>query len=232
MITGASDGIGRSIALALSKTPNCKLVLLGRNKQRLAEVQQACKTNGALAETHAFDLNDNVTREQTVSKILGQNQIDVLINNAGIWHLKGDLTTLSGATIQQVIDTNLTSQILLTKQVLPQIRNRQNSAIVNVSSTSGLSAKAGQSVYSASKWGMRGFTEVLREDTEGDAVKVSGVYQGGTNTGLFAKAGEGFSTAGFINPNDLADVIVFMLTRPESIWIDEVHLRKGVKDAQ
>ena len=104
------------------------------------------------------------------------------------------------------------------------MRDREGSAIINVISKSGIMVQAGQTVYTASKYGMKGFTDVLRIDTKEDPIHVAGVYQSGTNTKMFAKAGEEFSTERFTEPNDLADVVVFMLTRPSKIWLNEIHV--------
>lgn len=223
IITGASDGIGKSIALKLSKQNN-NLILFGRNEERLQSVKTACEANGSKVETYIFDLNDNDKRRSVVDDIMSKHQIDVLINNAGVWHKAGDVTSIDEDKIIETINTNLTSQVLLTRQLLDSMRNREGTTIVNIVSKSGLVAQAGQSVYTASKYGLKGFTDVLREDTKSEPIRVAGVYQSGTNTSLFAKAGDGFSTDRFTNPDDLADVVVFMLTRPDKIWLNEVHV--------
>ena len=223
LITGASDGIGKSIATQLSKQKE-NLVLFGRDNDKLQTVKTACEANGSTVQTYAFDLNDNAKRKSVVEEVINKQPVDVLINNAGIWHKVGDVTTLSEETIQKVVSTNLTSQILLTRQLLDQMRGRSGTAVINIVSKSGLVAQAGQSVYTATKYGIKGFTDVLREDTKDEPVRIGGVYQAGTNTGLFAKAGDDFPVEKFTNPNDLADVIVFMLTRPEKIWLNEVHV--------
>jgi short-subunit dehydrogenase len=223
LISGASDGIGKCIAIKLSKQ-SINLILFGRDESKLQEVRTTCEVNGVKVETYAFDLLDNQKRHDVIEGIIAEQQIDILINNAGIWHKVGDITSLSEEKIQEVINVNLTSHILLTRQLLNHMRNRDGTAIVNIVSRSGLVAQAGQSAYTASKYGLKGFTDVLREDTKTDPIRVAGVYQSGTNTGLFAKAGDNMSTENFTNPDDLADVVVFMLTRPEKIWLNEVHI--------
>lgn len=223
LITGASDGIGKSIALKLSERKE-QLILFGRDEVKLQNVRTACEANGAHVETYAFDLTDNEKRCAVAGEILSRQQVDVLINNAGIWHKAGDVTSFSEENIQEVISLNLTAQILLTRQVLEQMRSREGAAVVNIVSKSGVVAQAGQTVYTASKYGMRGFTDVLREDTKDEPVRVAGVYQSGTNTRMFAKAGDNPPVEKFTNPDDLADVVVFMLTRPEKIWLNEVHV--------
>lgn len=221
IITGASDGIGKSLAIELAKEGH-KLVLFGRNKDRLRDV--ASQSNDA--EFHAFDLNDLETMDKVVAAVLNKGDVDVLINNAGIWHKVGDLETIPDALILEVINTNLTSQILLTKKLLPHIRSRDNSYIINVSSKSGITAQEGQSVYSASKWGLRGFTDVLRNDTKSDKVHVIGVYQSGTNTRLFEKAGDNFPVETFTSPDDLAKVISFTIKQPPTLRVNEIRIDK------
>ena len=219
LITGASDGIGRSIAIRLAKD-GYSLVLCGRNESKLTDVVAECGDN---VQTLVFDINDSEARKSAISSVQG---VDILINNAGVWHKVGDLETLADEKVTEVINTNLTSQILLTKQLLPAMKDREGSAVINVISKSGITAQAGQTVYTASKYGMRGFTDVLREDTKNNSVRVGAVYQSGTNTKMFEKAGEDFPVETFTEPDDLADVIAFILSRPKKLWINEVRVEK------
>lgn len=221
IVTGASDGIGKSIALALSKE-GANLILFGRDKDKLEKVSAECGNNTIY---YSFDLTDSDSREKVIDEILNKYKIDILINNAGIWHKAGNLETIDENKIYEIINTNLTSQILLTKQLLPSMVNRET-AIINVVSKSGIVAQKGQSVYTASKYGMKGFTDVLREDTKDCPIKIGAIYQSGVNTNMFSKAGEEFSTESFTEPKDIADVIVFMLSRPEKIWINEIHVSR------
>ena len=221
VVTGASDGIGKSLAIELAKEGH-NIVLFGRDKERLLTV--AAQANDA--EFHAFDLNDYEAMNKAITSVLGAGEIDILINNAGIWHKVGDLETISDELILEVINTNFTSQILLTKKLLPHIRNRDGSFIVNIVSKSGITSQEGQSVYSASKWGLRGFTDVLRADTKADKVHVIGVYQSGTNTKLFEKAGEDFLVESFTSPDDLAKVIAFTLKQPPTLRVNEIRIDK------
>lgn len=223
LITGASDGIGKSIALKLSQQHG-HLILFGRDEDKLQAVRTACEANGAKATVYAFDLTDNKKRQSVVADIVDKQNVDVLINNAGIWHKVGDITSLSEEKIQEVINLNLTAHILLTRQLLDHMRSRSGTAIINVISRSGLVVQKGQTAYTASKYGLKGFTDVLREDTKEEPIRIGAIYQSGTKTGMFAKAGDDFPVEKFTNPDDLADVVVFMLTRPEKIWLNEVQV--------
>lgn len=196
------------------------MIICGRDEQKLQDV---ANESGKDVITLAFDLNDADARNKAVARV---KELDVLINNAGVWHKMGGLETIDDETIVNVINTNLTSQVLLTKALLPLLKDKEGAAVINVISKSGITAQEGQSVYSASKWGMRGFTDVLRNDTKDNAVRIGAVYQSGTRTGLFEKAGEDFSVQAFTEPDDLADVIAFMLSRPKKLWINEVRIEK------
>jgi short-subunit dehydrogenase len=219
LITGASDGIGKAIALALAKE-NTNLILFGRDQGKLEEVAKEC---GSTTKIYAFDITDDGARNKIVTEVLDTCTVDVLINNAGIWHKVGDITSLDESKIYEVINTNLTAQILLTRQLLQTMINVE-SAIINIVSKSGLIAQKGQTAYTASKYGMKGFTDVLREDTKEFPIRIGAIYQSGTHTNMFAKAGDEFPIENFTEPSDLAQVVVFMLSRPPKIWVNEIHV--------
>nr|WP_275113658.1 SDR family oxidoreductase [Roseobacter cerasinus] len=136
----------------------------------------------------------------------------------------GLLDAISEEMVAATLQTNLTGTIQLTRALLPALRARDDAAILNVISKSGVVAQAGQSVYTASKYGMRGFTEVLKADEAETGVRVAGLYQSGTNTEMFAKAGEEVPNHIFTEPQDLADVVVFMLPRPPKLWMHDVRI--------
>jgi NADP-dependent 3-hydroxy acid dehydrogenase YdfG len=228
VVTGASDGIGKQVALKLSKE-GVSLALIARNEERLNEVKNKCLELGSSkVESYICNLSDKKMVKETVRKIIADfESVDILLNIAGVWQKLNSLESISYEEIDSVVDINLKGLIYLTKEMLPYLKKESESAIINVSSRSGVVAVAGESVYSASKWGVTGFTEVLKADLKGTNIKVAGVYQGGTNTRLFEKAGdpkpeEKLNT--FIKPEDLADTIVFMLSRPPQIWLHDVRV--------
>lgn len=227
VITGASDGIGKQIALRLAKE-NSKLALIARDKTRLDEVSKEAKKLGAAdIKTYACDIRQTDKLESVIKSIISDfGTADILINNAGIWQKIMPVDEISKEVVDDVIGTNLSALIHITRLLLPTLRTRNEAAIINVTSKSGVVAQEGQSVYTASKYGVRGFTEVLKLDLKDTNVKVAGVYQSGTNTKMFEKTGDNFSTEKFTNPSDLADVIVYMLSRPDKIWLHDVRVDK------
>ncbi len=227
VITGASEGIGRQIAFRLAKE-NGKLALLARDEKKLSEsCEEAIKLGAIQAKGYVCDLRKTDELESVVKKIISDfGKVDVLINNAGIWQKVRPIDEISREVVDDVISTNLSALIHVTRLLLPTLRTRKEAAIINVVSKSGLVAQVGQSVYTASKYGVRGFTEVLKVDLKDTNIRVAGVYQSGTNTRMFEKAGEKFPTEKFTNPSDLAEVIAYMLTRPDKIWLHEVGVEK------
>lgn len=223
VVTGASDGIGRQVALRLAKE-GCQLALLGRGAQKLEAVKTEALSSGASKVViYPGDLRAQTYLKETVKAVLADfPAVDILLNIAGIWQKKMPLEEIEESVVDEVLDTNLKALIHLTRLFLPRLKVRSEAAIINISSKSGIVAAEGQSVYAASKYGVRGFTEVLRLDLKNSKVRVGGVYQAGINTQMFAKTGETVPLEKFTEPEDLAEVIVFMLSRPKKIWLYDV----------
>jgi len=226
IVTGASDGIGKQVAIKLADQ-GVNLALIGRDSFRLNQVKNAIKKlNSSLkVETYSCDIRNSRQLAKTASLIISDfKNIHILINVAGIWQKMMPVEELPENVVDDVISTNLTALIHVTRLVIPILRKQKEAAIINVSSKSGVTAQAGQSVYSASKWGVRGFTEVLKIDLKNTGIKVAGVYQSGINTKMFEKTGEKVPSEKFTNPVDLAEVIVYILSQPEKIWLHEVRV--------
>jgi short-subunit dehydrogenase len=228
IVTGASDGIGREIALDLARE-HATLILVARNNDKLSVVKKLAEEKGARkVEIFSVDLTKNDEIKELIAKV-SKNHVSIegLINNAGIWQKKGDLDTISDEEMLAVINTNLVGLISLTKKSLPILRKASEAFIINISSRSGYLAAQGQSIYAATKYGVRGFTEVMREDMKDTNIRVAGIYQGGTNTQMFNKAGENFpeeKLATFIPAKELANVITFLISRPKGIWLPEIRI--------
>lgn len=226
LITGASDGLGKQIALKLAKE-NTVLALLGRNQEKLELVRDESEKLGAKkVGIYSCDIRNLSDLKNTFVKIKNDfGKVDILINNAGIWQKLSPAEEITDETVDDVIKTNLVAQIELTNLVLPILKEQKEAAIINIISQSGIVAQEGQSVYTASKFGMRGFSEVLKVELEKSNVRVANICQSGVDTKMFDKTGEKVPNEIFTNPSDLADVVVFMLSRPEKIWLHEVWVK-------
>ncbi|MBW6442031.1 SDR family oxidoreductase [Patescibacteria group bacterium] len=225
IITGASEGIGRAITLRLAKE-GTNLALIARNKTNLEEVKEKSRKNGALkVDVYTTDIGNTNLLENTVKNITNDlKTIDVLINNAGIWQKTSQVEDVKKEIIEELIATNLSGLIHMTRLMMPSLKKSKEAAVINIVSKSGVIAQEGQSVYSATKYGVRGFTEVLKEDLKNSKVRIAAIYQSGTDTKMFEKTGQDVPNEKFTKPEDLAEVVAFMLTRPDKIWMHDVRI--------
>lgn len=229
VVTGASEGIGRSIALALAKK-GAHVALVARSSDKLKGVlAEVIQLGASKSQTYVCDVQDLSAIKVTAQQIISDFGSDLigLVNNAGIWQKKAQLDQIPDAEIHSVIQTDLLGVINFTKALLPHFRTISEAGIINISSRSGVTTQSGQAVYTAAKWGVKGITQVLKEDLVDTNIHVAGVYQGGTNTQMFNKAGEGFSDeklAGFIPSDDLGEIVATMLSLPPLIWLSEIHV--------
>ena len=225
IVTGASEGIGEQIALKLAKE-GVGLALIARSGKNLKKVKtKALKLGTGKVEIYLCDICETRRLKSTIEKIASDfKQINILVNNAGIWQKMMPVEKIKEKVVDDVIQINLTALIHATRLVLPYLKKQKEAAIINVISKSGVVAQEGQSVYTASKYGAHGFTEVLKADLKGSNVRVAGVYQSGTATKMFTKTGEKVPIEKFTDPADLAEVIVFMLSQPPKIWLHEVSV--------
>lgn len=229
IVTGASEGIGKEIALALVKK-GANIALVARSRENLEVVLKEVTTLGSKnSKIYVCDLAKLSELKSTTKQITtdyGHNLIG-LVNNAGVWQKKANLEDISDEELTNVLEVDLSGLIRFTKEILPTLKSQDESAIVNISSRSGITAQAGQSVYTAAKWGVKGFTQVLKEDLINTQVHVAGVYQGGTNTKMFHKAGETWpleKLQTFIPSSELGEVVAYLLTLPKQIWLSEIHV--------
>lgn len=226
VVTGASDGIGRHVALKLAKE-GVSLALIARNEERLKQVKEECIRLGSPKVEHfVCDISKRDEVKETVVKVISSfNSVDILLNIAGVWQKLNLLENISDEEIENVLDIDLKGMVYMTKYLVKHFKEEGKEAIVlNVSSRSGVTAQEGQNIYTAAKWGVTGFTESLKTDLKDTKIRVATVFQGGTNTEMFNKTGEHFNQDKFIKPEDLADVIVFMLSRPPQIWLHDVRV--------
>ncbi len=217
IVTGASEGIGRAIVEKLVER-EVTVVAVSRSV-----------ANHAFGSAFVYEKGSDVRDYRSVRELFDWvetkfGKLDILINNAGVWQKTGQLEDIPDDEIANVLATNPIGTINMTKAGLPHLRKAEEAAIVNVISKSGVVAQAGQSIYTASKYGVRGFTDVLREDVKATNIHIMAVYQSGTNTEMFAKAGEDFSTNEFTEPTDLAEAIVSAVASPDKFWVKELHV--------
>lgn len=189
LITGASSGIGWATA-KMAGQRGYSLILSGRRSDRLQQLQDEIRKDGGVAFFYPAELNDWKQIQALVNASEARyGHIDVLINNAGFGRLRWLVELDPETDIAAQIQVNLTASIQLTRAVLPGMIRRGKGHIINIASIAGLIGTPTYSVYAASKFGMRGFSEALRREVAIFGIKVSTVYPGGVATEFGQHAG-------------------------------------------
>ncbi|MFD1040071.1 SDR family NAD(P)-dependent oxidoreductase [Virgibacillus byunsanensis] len=175
-ITGAGSGLGRELALYYAKN-DYTVFLLGRTDTKLHIVQNEILENGGNAEVVLCDVREYASVSIAFQQI---GQLDVLINNAGIG-IFGPVEDYTIDEIEDTLNTNVKGAILTVQSALPLIR-ASNGRILTIISTAGLRGKVNESIYCASKFAVKGFTESLQKEWEDASFTITSVYMGGMNT--------------------------------------------------
>jgi short-subunit dehydrogenase len=186
VITGAAGGIGAALALELARR-KAILALVDKDADGLARVATMARELGARdVTTYVIDLGDGGDRLDLAAEVASRHGgADLLINNAGV-SLMGTFEQNSLVDVDWVLEINLHAVIRMSKAFLPQLLARPGAHLVNVSSLFGIIAPPGQVAYVTSKFGVRGFTEALRNELEPRGVGVTVVHPGGVRTNIAA----------------------------------------------
>lgn len=230
IVTGASSGIGQATAMALA-AHGLRLCLLARSEEKLREVAEAATQAGAADATcFACDVRDERAVKRAIAAILERHgRIDILINNAGL-SLNGDVDGYALDDWRTVIETNLTGPFLLCREVLPAMKRQRSGQIINISSGAGRNGIKNMSAYCASKFGLIGFTESLGHEVRPFDIRVSVLLPGSVATDFTRVANRAAASSGkeigyAMLPEEVASVIVSMLSQPAQAWMSEVVLR-------
>ena len=188
VLTGAASGIGAALALDLAKR-RAVLALVDKDADGLKRVAELAREVGAReVTTYVIDLSDRGDRLDLAAEIASRHRgADLLINNAGV-ALTGTFEQNRMADFDWLLEVNLHAVIRMTKAFLPQLLAKPGSHLVNISSLFGLIAPPGQVAYATSKFGVRGFTDALRNELEPQGVGVTVVHPGGIKTNIAANA--------------------------------------------
>ena len=189
IVTGASQGLGRAIAVALAAS-GARVACVARNAEKLAETVQQISDAGGTGEVLAADVSNKESIEQVVSTVADEwGQLDILINNAGITR-DTLLPAMSDEQWDDVIAVNLRGTFLFTRAAAQRMMRARYGRIINISSVSGLIGNAGQTNYSASKAGVIGMTRSLAKELGKRKVTVNAVAPGFIESEMTEKLGD------------------------------------------
>ena len=177
-ITGASSGFGADAARLFAKE-GCNVVLAARRMDRLTALAEQIRAEGGQAFAVSLDVTEQSQIDDAIQTVLDNfGRIDILFNNAGSGRLDWLETLDPAIDIDLQIDVNLRGLIQITRTVIPSMLARRAGTIINMSSVAGLIAAPMYSIYAATKYGVRGFTDALRREVAPFDVHVCGIYPG------------------------------------------------------
>ena len=178
LITGASSGFGMDAAWLFARE-GCSVVLAARRIDRLQALAAAIQKEGGEAFAVPVDVADRQEIQLMVDTVLDlYDHIDILFNNAGFGRLAWHENLDTERDIETQLDVNLHGVIHVTHAILPHMMKRRSGHIINMSSVAGWIAAPTYTIYAASKFGVRGFTDALRRECQPFGIEVSGIYPG------------------------------------------------------
>ena len=230
LITGATSGIGLGCARKFAENGD-KVILTGRNEQRLSEIREELEAKGTKVLTLAFDVRDREKAKQAIDELPEEwREIDVLVNNAGLAlglepEYQGDLDDW-----ETMIDTNIKGLLTMTRLIVPGMVERNRGQIINIGSVAGDAAYAGGNVYCATKAAVKALTDGLRIDVADTAIRVTNLKPGLVETnfsnirfhGDSDRAKKLYTGIKPLTGDDIADVAVYAANAPAHVQIAEV----------
>lgn len=223
LVTGAGRGIGRAIALRLARA-GCRVILAARTAAQLDHVRQEIQNAGSEAIAIPADL----TLDDEIHRLTDEGQkawgtVDILINNAG-WGKRAPVVKASVEDWEQTFRLNLRAPMLLAKLLLPNMIAKGAGAIINIGSVAGKTGEANGAAYSASKFGVIGFTQSLYEEVREAGIKVAVILPGFVDTPLIP-ANRQLDRSKMIQAEDIAETVYFVLTSPATCCPVEITVR-------
>lgn len=223
LVTGASRGIGKAITLELARL-GYDLALVGRNATSLEKA--AAEAEGVKVHCMVADLSEVQSVRQAVEetvKVFGG--IDLLVNCAGIPQ-KGPFTEVSPEQWNEVFAVNARAPFFLCQAALPYLKESSRPIVINISSVVGFKGYINQSVYASSKHALAGFTKVFAKEVQPYGIRVHLISPGGVATEMVTRMRPDIDPSELIRPEEIAEIVRFLVTRKGNGTIDEFYIRR------
>lgn len=218
VITGGSDGLGKTLTETLANENNVIILATNEEKMKLVAEENNCSYK-------ICDVSNYGIVEKTISEIIDEySKIDVLINNAGLW-IQEELEENDSNRIKSVIEVNLLGAINASKAVISSMKENKDGLIININSQAGINHKAERVVYNASKWGMTGFSKSLQDEVAKYGIRVTDVMPGMMKTDMFNKLNITKNMANGLDTKEVARLIQFIIDTPSDVMIPEVGIK-------
>lgn len=226
IVTGASRGIGRSTALALARN-GAYVSLAARTEVRLRAVQSEIEASGGQAASFPTDVSCEAEVAHLVHGTVERfGRLDIVVNNAGI----GIFEPLAETTTEQwdrIMAVNARGPFLLCRAAIPFLERQRQSFIVNIASVVGVKGYENQAAYTASKHALMGMTKALAREVQKAGIRVHAICPGGVDTPMANLARPDLDRSVLMQPDDIADIVLFLVTRRGNAVIDEIQLRRA-----
>ena len=222
-MTGAGRGIGKAISVSLAKA-GCRVVLAARTRDQVEAVQKEILSQGG----DALAIPTDLTMDEDIQRLVEESQAkwgaaDILINNAG-WGKRAPVVGALLSDWDQTFRLNLRAPMVLAKALLPNMIAKREGAVINIGSVSGKTGEANGAAYSASKFGLIGFTQSLYEEVREHSIKVAVILPGFVDTPLIPPNRQ-LDRSKMIQADDIAQTVLFVLTSPATCCPVEITVR-------
>ncbi len=229
-VTGSGGGIGREISISLAKEGVLVVQFGGNNVNKLTETADEIKKVGGKSYIFCGNLTDDKIQtalfNEAISKVGG---IDILINNAGVAH-NALFTETPIQTFDNIMNINVRAPYLLTQLALPYLKKSSRASIINLASVVAHAGYAGQSAYTASKHALLGWTKALASEVYKEGIRVHAISPGGVYTDMIKISRPDLTSDGMIMPNEIADIVLFLLKNRGNAVIDEIIVHRLTKE--
>lgn len=225
IITGASKGIGKAIALKFAENKSFIIFLFGRNETKIKSLQKQISKKNITVEYYLGDVGDETFVHQSVATILKKyKKIDILINNAGIAYFE-QFVDSNLEQFQTQINTNLIGVYNFTKAVIDGMIKKKNGSIVNIVSQAGKVGFSYGTTYAATKHAVMGFSKSLMLEVRKYNIRVIAVCPGSVETDMIENSPIHKTTKQVLKPKDVADIVFATICLPNRALISELDIR-------
>ena len=228
VITGASSGIGKAIALKLASEKMNLVLLSGTRLSNLESTKELAIKYGVSVDIIPGDLTNNKWLDSAISEINAKYKVDVLINNAGVAHHTA-FCDVSEEEFDKIMNINFKAPYFITKGLIENIRNSNRATIINICSVVGHLGYPMQSVYTASKHALLGFTKSLANEEYKNGVRVHAISPGGVYTDMVKLSRPDLTQDGMTMPEDIAELVWFFLYMRGNAVVDEIIVHRATK---
>lgn len=230
LITGGSRGIGKAIAELVSKQ-HAIIILTARDQDRLKKTAEEMKNNGTEVHTITCDFSIPAAVKRMADEACNiYGKLDILINNAGMGIMK-PFEVSTDEDWQTLMNINALAPFILCRECVPALKKSDYAMIVNIGSVMAINGYVNQSVYAASKHALMGFTKVMSQELQPHNIRVHAVNPGGVATDLAATMRPDLDTSGMMKPEEIANIVMFLLRNRNNAVIDDLHIRRSTGTA-